>query len=128
MFRTVPLTIIRSFSLYAQQWYLSHSFADSLRARSGRNLPILLASCGYALSLLRVAQQNPDTAADVALTTLQDNTGLQTAHNRPLNTIDCLLNCKRANLLSTLFHTQPVFRIVNRLTAEAEKAYRIYGW
>jgi len=32
MFRTVPLSIIRSFSLYTQQWYVSYSFADSLRA------------------------------------------------------------------------------------------------
>jgi hypothetical protein len=32
MFRTVPLSIIRSFSLYTQQWYISYRFADSLRA------------------------------------------------------------------------------------------------
>ena len=37
MFRTVPLSIIRSFSLYTQQWYMSNMFADSLRAGSGRN-------------------------------------------------------------------------------------------
>jgi len=36
MFRTVPLSIIRSFSLYTQQWYMSYSYADSLRAGSGR--------------------------------------------------------------------------------------------
>jgi len=30
MFRTVPLSIIRNFSLYTQQWYISHRFADSL--------------------------------------------------------------------------------------------------
>ena len=29
MFRTVPLSIIRSFSLYTQQWYMSYSLADS---------------------------------------------------------------------------------------------------
>ena len=33
MFRTVPLSIIRSFSLYTQQCYMSYRFADSLRAR-----------------------------------------------------------------------------------------------
>ena len=32
MFRTVPLSIIRSFSLYTQQWYISYRFAESLRA------------------------------------------------------------------------------------------------
>jgi len=32
MFRTVPLCIIRSFSLYTQQWYMSYRFADSWRA------------------------------------------------------------------------------------------------
>jgi len=39
MFRTVPLSIIRSFSLYTQQWYMSYSFADSLRTGSGRPDP-----------------------------------------------------------------------------------------
>jgi len=42
MFRTVPLSIIRSFSLYTQQWYMSYSFADSLRAGSGRNICLFL--------------------------------------------------------------------------------------
>ena len=32
VFRTVPLSIIRSFSLYTQQWYMSYRFVDSLRA------------------------------------------------------------------------------------------------
>ena len=30
MFRTVPLSLIRRFSLYTQQWYMSYRFADSL--------------------------------------------------------------------------------------------------
>jgi len=38
MFPTVPLSIIRSFSLYTQQWCISYRFADSLRVGSGRNL------------------------------------------------------------------------------------------
>jgi len=29
MFRTVSLSIIRSFSLYTQQWYMSYRFADT---------------------------------------------------------------------------------------------------
>ena len=37
MFRTVPLSITSSFSLYTQQCYMSHSFADSLRVGSGQN-------------------------------------------------------------------------------------------
>jgi len=48
MFRTVPLSIIRGFSLYKQQWYMSYRFADSLRAGSGQNgrsILILLANC-----------------------------------------------------------------------------------
>jgi len=32
MIRTVPLSIIRIFSLYTQQWYMSYRFGDSLRA------------------------------------------------------------------------------------------------
>ena len=40
MFRTVPLSIISSFSLHTQQWYMSYRFADSLRsAGAGRNRP-----------------------------------------------------------------------------------------
>jgi len=34
MFHTVPLSIIRSFSLYTQQWYMSYRFADSLWAEA----------------------------------------------------------------------------------------------
>ena len=34
MFRTVPLSIIRSFSLYTQQWYISFRPTDSLRGES----------------------------------------------------------------------------------------------
>ena len=41
MFRTVPLSIIRNFPLYTQQWYISYS----LRVGSGRNVLILLLSC-----------------------------------------------------------------------------------
>jgi len=51
MFRTVPLSIIRSFSLYKQQWYMSYRFADSLRAGSGWN-------CSSILILLTSCQQN----------------------------------------------------------------------
>jgi len=57
MFRTVLLSIIRSFSLYTQQWYMAHRFADSLRAGSGRNcisVLILLASCLTHTPLLSV--------------------------------------------------------------------------
>jgi hypothetical protein len=32
MFQAVPLSIIRSFSLYTQQWHMSYRFADSLLA------------------------------------------------------------------------------------------------
>jgi len=48
MFRTVPPSIIRSRSLYTQQWYMSYRFVDSLQAESGWNcssILILLASC-----------------------------------------------------------------------------------
>jgi hypothetical protein len=37
MFRTVPLSIIRSYSLYTQHWYMSYRFADSLQTGSGWN-------------------------------------------------------------------------------------------
>ena len=42
IFRTVPPSIIRGFSLYTQQWYMSYSFVDNLRAGSGQNCKIPL--------------------------------------------------------------------------------------
>jgi hypothetical protein len=39
MFRAVPLSIIRSFSLYTQQWSMSYRFADSLLGGSARIRP-----------------------------------------------------------------------------------------
>jgi len=68
MFRTVSLSIIRSSSLYIQQWYMSYSFADSLRAGSGRNcssILILLTSCQqrcvtYLYTIAVCTVKNPD--------------------------------------------------------------------
>jgi hypothetical protein len=37
VFRTVPVSIIRSFSLYTQQWCMSYRFVDSFRTGSGWN-------------------------------------------------------------------------------------------
>jgi len=48
MLRTVPLSIIRSFSQYTQQWFMSYRFADSLRAGCQRNLYVLL--CLHSLT------------------------------------------------------------------------------
>jgi hypothetical protein len=65
MFRTVPLSIIRSFSLYTQQWYMSYRSADSLQAGSGWNR-VPSWSCSQAVSkpvwhipLLRVQWKIP---------------------------------------------------------------------
>ena len=53
MFRRVPLSIIRSFSLYTPQWCMSYRFADSLLVSSQHNL--------YDIYLLRCVQfQTPD--------------------------------------------------------------------
>jgi hypothetical protein len=55
MFQTVPLSIIRNFSLYKQQWCMSYSFADSLRA--GAYAPAhtgLLTACEQERMLLLV--------------------------------------------------------------------------
>jgi hypothetical protein len=49
MFRTVPLSIFRGYSLYTQQWYMSLRFVDSLRAAGSECsiLILLLESCLY---------------------------------------------------------------------------------
>jgi len=44
MFPTVPLCIIRSFSLHTQQWYMSYRFSDSLLSEnlySGGFVPVI---------------------------------------------------------------------------------------
>ena len=48
MFRIIPLSIIRSFSLYTQQWYMSSRFDDSF-----------LASCRQTC-MLSVQWKTPD--------------------------------------------------------------------
>jgi hypothetical protein len=59
MFRTVPLSIIRSFSLYTQQWYIPCRFADSLRAGSGLPLTSCQQTCmTYTIAVFTV--KTPD--------------------------------------------------------------------
>jgi len=67
MLRTVPLCIIRSFSLYTQQWCMSYRFSDSLRAGSGWSCLQAWWSCSQAVSkplwhkpLLCVQWKTPD--------------------------------------------------------------------
>ena len=54
MFRIVPLSIIRSFSLHTQQWYMSYRFADGLRAGSGlsANMYDIYHCCVHSENLL----------------------------------------------------------------------------
>jgi hypothetical protein len=58
MFRTVPLAIIRSYSLYTQQWCISYRFVDSFRAGSGWNVLILLLleSCIQTCMIYTIAE------------------------------------------------------------------------
>jgi len=50
MFQTVPLSIIRRFSLYTQQWYMSYRFADSLLTSCQQTC---MYCCVYSEKLLR---------------------------------------------------------------------------
>jgi len=54
MFRTVPLSIIRSFSLYTQQWYMSYSFAGTCTERPDPARKL------YGIPLLCVQWKTPD--------------------------------------------------------------------
>jgi hypothetical protein len=53
MFRTVTLSIIRSFSLYIHSNDICHRSADSLRARSGWNSIFLAVTWSLVLELQR---------------------------------------------------------------------------
>ena len=50
MFRTVPLSIIRRFLLYTQQWCISYRFADSLRAAARKLSAYTIAVCTMKIS------------------------------------------------------------------------------
>ena len=60
MFRTVPVSIIRSFSLYTQQWYMSYRSADRLRAGSGQNCSQAVSKPVWHILLLCVQWKTPD--------------------------------------------------------------------
>jgi len=55
MFRTVPLPIIMSFSLYAQQWYMPYSirtFRPDPARKLSANLYDIYHCCAYSEKLL----------------------------------------------------------------------------
>jgi hypothetical protein len=65
MFRTVPLSIIRSYLLYAKLWYMSYMFVDSLRAGSACSaLTSVTESPSLILELLKEQHdsQSPNSA------------------------------------------------------------------
>jgi hypothetical protein len=71
MFRTIPLSIIRNFSLYIQKWYMSYRFVDSFRAAgSGRNCSSILILpesfnhlAGWSMDWIDVAQDKDQLQA-----------------------------------------------------------------
>jgi len=61
MLRRVPLSIIRSFSLYAQQWYMSYRFADSrIRMELQFHPDPTVSKPVWHIPLLRVQWKTPD--------------------------------------------------------------------
>ena len=65
MFRTVSLSIIRSFSLYTQQLFMSYRFADSSLAGSGRKW------FGSAAGGVLLQQQNQTVSVLILLASCQ---------------------------------------------------------
>jgi len=59
MFRTVPLSIIRSFSLYTQQWYMSYMFADSCQLSA--NMYDMYHCCVYSEKLMMMDRELSET-------------------------------------------------------------------
>jgi hypothetical protein len=62
MFQTVPLSIIRSYSLYTQQWHMSYRFVDSFQAGAVPSLSRLKAVYKpvWRIPLLSVQWITPD--------------------------------------------------------------------
>jgi len=57
VFRTLPLSIIRIFSLYTQQWYMSYRYADSLRAGIRMEIVPFYHGCVYSKKLLVMGRE-----------------------------------------------------------------------
>jgi len=62
MSRTVPLSIIKNFSLYIQQWYMSYRF---FRQFASSSVLILLATCQqtcmtYTIAVCTQKKRTPD--------------------------------------------------------------------
>jgi hypothetical protein len=57
MFQTVHLSIIRSFSLYTQQWYMSYRFADSCEQdQDGAQLYVCMSAALFGTVFATVRQ------------------------------------------------------------------------
>jgi len=98
MFRTVPLSIIRSFSLYTQQWYISYRFADRLRACSqsvskpGENVLTLLAGCQQTWT------ERPDPARRLSANLDRTSWSCSQAISKPgENVLTLLASCQQTS-------------------------------
>jgi len=58
VFPTVPLSIIRSFSLYTQHWYMSYRFHPDPAHVLSANLYDIYHCCVYSEKLIRGTVQN----------------------------------------------------------------------
>jgi len=112
MFRTVPLSIIRSFSLYTQQWYMSCRFADSLRAGS----PDIYHCCVYSEKLLMI-----DSICHTGLLTACEQ---DQAVSKPVRHI-------LSNIRSFSLYTQQWYMLgdpARKLSANLHDIYHCCGW
>ena len=60
MFQTVPMSIIRSFSLYTQHWCMSYGFANSLRGGPSWSCSQAVSKPVWHIPLLCVHWKTPD--------------------------------------------------------------------
>ena len=72
MLRTVPLSIIRSFSLHTRQWYMSYRFADKLCTRSGC-ADNLQAGSGCSILILFASCQQTCMTYTIAVCTVENS-------------------------------------------------------
>ena len=103
MFRTVPLSILRSFSLYTQQWCMSYRFADSLRAGSGRNHFRPDTARNLSANLYDILQQNQTSSFLILPATCQKI---------------CMTYCTRTKPVPSWSCSQPVNKSVWHIATE----------
>jgi hypothetical protein len=121
IFRTVPLPIIRSYSLYTQQWYMSYSFVDSFeQVQDGTAVPSWTCSQNTDISFCIKHDYNLPMAVKIHIVH-------GTVHRTCLDTTLYITSCKK-NINTGIFSAiTPLLLWLQRIVATSVTSVRRFG-